>query len=399
MKKLLMGVFLLSILFPVSAQNLTDSLKKEAYKFEVVKENSITPIKNQGNSGTCWSFSGVGFLESELLRMGKGEHDLSEMYIVRRNYEDKGKKYVRLSGHLNFAQGGSFADVIETINEYGVIPDEQMTGYTYGETIHKHGEVEAVLSGYIKGVVENKNRRLSTAWFNGFKAVLDAYFGEVPKNFTYQGKTYTPQSLAQSLGLNSDNYVSVTSFTHHPFYTQFPVEVPDNWRWSNSYNVPVDEMIKIMDYAIEKGYTIAWASDVSEKGFTRNGLAVMPDEDAPENIGSDQAHWLGLSATEKLNSIRKKIEEGPVKEINVTQEMRQISYDNYETTDDHGMQIYGIAKDRDGNKYYMVKNSWGEAGLYKGIWYVSEAFVKYKTMNFIVHKDAIPKDIASKLKF
>lgn len=382
----------------VIAQTQPDSLKKEGYKFTIEKENPITPIKNQGNSGTCWSYSGVGFLESELLKMGKGEHDLSEMYIVRRNYEDKARKYVRLWGSLNFAQGGSFADVIETINEYGVLPDVQMNGFTYGETTHKHGELEAVLSGYVKGVIANKNKRLSTAWFTGFKSVLDAYFGVIPQTFTYQGKEYTPQSLAQSLGLNSNNYVSITSFTHHPFYTQFPVEVPDNWRWANSYNVPMDEMIQIIDAAIENGYTIAWASDVSEKGFTRNGIAVMPDEEAPENIGSDQAHWLGLSANDKLAAIKKKVEEGPVKEISVTQEIRQLAYDNYETTDDHGMQIYGIAKDQNGTKYYLVKNSWGETGMYKGIWYASEAFVKYKTISLIVNKKAIPSNLAQKIK-
>ncbi|MFV0469690.1 MAG: aminopeptidase C [Dysgonomonas sp.] len=398
MKKLL--TLTMTILLTSSAvwsQTDADSAKTDAYTFSVVKENPITSVKNQGNSGTCWSFSGAGFLESELIRMGKGVHDLSEMYIVRRNYEDKALKYVRLSGSLNFGEGGSFADVIETINDYGVLPDTLMNGYTYGETSHKHAEMSNVLTAYIKAVTENKNKRLSTAWYNGFKGILDAYLGIIPQSFVYQGRNYTPQSLAQSLGLNSDNYVSVTSFTHHPFYSQFPIEVPDNWRWANSYNVPMDEMIQIIDNAIEKGYTVAWASDVSEKGFTRNGLAVIPDEDAPENIGSDQAHWLGLSATDKLAAIRKKIESGPVKEIKVTQEKRQAAFDNYETTDDHGMQIYGIAKDQNGTKYYLVKNSWGETGMYKGIWYVSETFVKYKTISFVVNKESIPKDIAKKL--
>ncbi|NDW08628.1 aminopeptidase C [Dysgonomonas sp. 520] len=387
----------LTLTCAVWGQTETEEPKQVGYEFTVVKENPITSIKNQGSSGTCWSFSGVGFLESELIRTGKGEHDLSEMYIVRRNYEDKAQKYVRLSGSLNFAQGGSFADVIETLDEYGVLPDSEMTGFTYGETRHIHSEMEAVLNGYVKAVIENRNKRLSSAWFNGFKGILDAYLGTIPQNFTYNGKNLTPQGLVKDLGLTSDNYISVTSFTHHPFYTQFPIEVPDNWRWANSYNVPMDDMIKIIDNAIEKGYTIAWATDVSENGFTRNGIAVVPDEKSEDVIGSDQAHWLGLSAMERNSTIKRKADRGPLKELDITQEMRQRSYDNYETTDDHGMQIYGIAKDQNGKKYYMVKNSWGETGKYKGIWYASEAFVKYKTISFVINKNSLPKDIANKL--
>lgn len=396
MKKLL--VLSTTLLLSLSSWAQNEDKKSEGYQFTVVKENPITSIKNQGSSGTCWAFSGVGFLESELLKMGKGEHDLSEMYIVRRNYEDQAKKYVRLGGHLNFSQGGSFADVVETINEYGVIPNEEMTGLNYGETGHKHGEMEAGLSGYINGIIKNPNKKLSTAWFTGFSGILDAYLGSKPESFTYKGKSYTPQSFAKELGLDSNNYISITSFTHHPFYSFFPIEVADNWRWALSYNLPIDDMIRVMDSAIENGYTVAWASDVSEIGFTRNGIGVMPDQESTDVIGSDQAHWLGLSLAEKNKAIRDKIEEGPVKEITVTQEMRQLAYDNYETTDDHGMQIFGIAKDQNGTKYYMVKNSWGETGKYKGIWYVSETFVKYKTMNIIVNKNSLPKDIANKLK-
>jgi len=396
MKKILSGAIAFVLTFGLWAQN--NDTSELGYRFSVVKENPITSIKNQGSSGTCWSFSGVGFLESELIKMGKGEHDLSEMYIVRRNYEDKAVKYIRLDGSLNFAQGGSFADVIETIDEYGIVPNEQMPGLNYGETGHKHGELEAGLSGYVKAICSNQNKRLSTAWFQGLQGILDAYLGKKPENFTYQGKSYTPHSFAQYLGLNPDNYISITSFTHHPFYSPFAVEVPDNWRWALSYNVPMNEMIQIMDYAIDNGYTIAWASDVSETGFTRNGIAVIPDDTAPENIGSDQAHWLGLSTAGKSQALRLKIEEGPVKEPFITQEMRQAGFDNHETTDDHGMQIYGIAKDQNGNKYYMVKNSWGDAGKYNGLWYVSEAFVKYKTISFVINKNALPKDIKNKLK-
>jgi len=370
---------------------------QSGYQFTVVKENPITSIKNQANSGTCWSFSGVSFLESELIKMGKGEHDLSDMYIVRRNYADQAQKYVRLSGSLNFAQGGSFADVINTLDEYGVLPEEEMTGLNYGETIHKHGELEGVLSAYLKSLIENKNRKLSTAWFAGFNGILDAYLGKIPESFDYQGKRYTPQSLAANLGLKSDNFISITSFTHHPFYTKFAIEVPDNWRWAESYNLPLDEMMQAIDYALENGYTVAWATDVSEIGFTRNGLAVIPDQEDSEVIGSDQAHWLGLRQSEKDNAIRKKVEEGPVKELTITQQIRQDAYDNYETTDDHGMHIFGIAKDQNGTKYYMVKNSWGTTGNYKGIWYASEAFVRYKTISFVLNKNAVPGNITNKI--
>ncbi|MDU1890214.1 MAG: C1 family peptidase [Dysgonomonas sp.] len=376
---------------------MTLGIYAQGYEFTTVKENPITSIKNQGNSGTCWSFSGLGFLESEIIRMGKGEHDLSEMYIVRRNYADKAEKYVRVSGNLNFAQGGSFADVVETLNEYGVLPNEAYTGLNYGETMHKHGEVEAGLAGYVKGIAANKNKRISPVWKMGLNGILDGYFGVMPQTFQYEGKSYTPDSFRQSLGLDANNYISLTSYTHHPFYTAFALEIPDNWRWSLSYNLPINELMQVFDNAINNGYTIAWASDVSEMGFTRNGLAVMPDEDAPENIGSDQAHWLGLSPNERNNRLRAQVEQGPMKEKEITQEMRQIAYDNQETTDDHGMQIYGIAKDQNGGKYYMVKNSWGEAGAYKGIWYASESFVKYKTMSIVIHKDALPKDLAKKL--
>ncbi|HTN68162.1 MAG TPA: C1 family peptidase [Dysgonamonadaceae bacterium] len=368
-----------------------------AYNFSVVKENPITSIKNQASSGTCWSFAGVGVLESELLRMGKGAHDLSEMYIVRRNYEDQAVKYVRLHGSLNFSAGGSFADVFETLDEYGVVPEDEYKGLMYGEENHKHGEIDYLLSGYIKAVIANKNRSLSPVWFKGYNGILDAYFGEKPTSFQKNGKTYSPQNYAEFLGLQSGNYVSLSSFTHHDFYTQFPVEVPDNWRWAKSYNLPLDEFIEAIDNALMNGYTVAWATDVSEIGFSHSGIAIVPDLGSSENAGSDQAHWLGLTPGERSNEVRNKIGKEILKEKEITQEGRQIAYDNYETTDDHGMQIYGIAKDKEDNKFYMVKNSWGEAGPYNGIWYASEAFVRYKTTNIVINKEGLPKSIANKL--
>ena len=369
--------------------------QKSVYTFTVVKENPITPVKNQASTSTCWSFSGVSFLESELLRKGKGTFDLSEMYIVRRNYEDKADKYVRTHGNLNFAPGGSFADVIETLDEYGIVLDEAYTGLIDRAERHDHGEMDKVLSGYIKGIIGNNT--VSTVWNKGFCGILDAYLKEKPASFIYNGKTYTPQSFKDFLGLNGNDYISITSFTHHPFYASFPLEVPDNWRWANSYNLPVDEMMAVIDNAIMNGYTVAWASDVSEGGFSRQGIAIVPDENAAENAGTDQAKWLGLSERERRSTIAGKVGSEVLKEKNITQEMRQLAYDNYQTTDDHGMHIYGIANDQNGNKYYLVKNSWGKTGPYDGVWYASEAFVRYKTLSIVIHKDALPKETAKKL--
>jgi aminopeptidase C len=365
------------------------------YTFTTVKELKVTPVKNQSRSGTCWSFSGLGLVEAELLRMGKEEVDLSEMFVVYTNYADQAKKYVRLHGHGVFAGGGSFADVLYTMKHYGAVPEEVMRGLEYGETIHVHGELDALTKAYVDAIVKNPNRKLSPAWEKGFTDILDAYLGKIPANFTYKGKNYTPQSFAAALGFNADDYVSLTSFTHHPFYTEFAIEIPDNWRWAASYNLPLDELMQVFDHAINTGYTVAWASDVSEKGFSRDGVAIVPEVNTAELSGSDQARWLGMSPAERemlASSFYK-----PGYEKTITQEIRQEGFDNYETTDDHGMLIYGTATDQYGTKYYIVKNSWGETGKYKGIWYASEAFVKYKTINIVVHKNALPATVKAKL--
>lgn len=387
MRKILISIVILIAAVTISAQN--------AYTFKTVKENPITSVKNQSSTSTCWSFSGVGLIESELLRMGKGTFDLSEMYIVRKNYEDKAKKYARLHGSLNFSPGGSFADVIETINAFGIIPNEVYVGLNYGSESHDHGELDKVLSSYMEGIIGARN--LSPVWFNGFSSILDTYLGEVPEKFIYNGTEYTPHTFVDYLGINQDDYISLTSFSHHPFYTAFPIEVPDNWRWANSYNLPIDELSEVIDNAIMQGYTVAWASDVSEAGFSRSGIAIVPDENAPENSGSDKERWLGQSNRERDAIIRTRIGVEMLAEKKITQEMRQDAFDNYQTTDDHGMQIYGIANDQKGNKYYMVKNSWGETGPYNGLWYASDSFVRYKTLTIVLHKDAIPAGIAKKL--
>lgn len=396
MKKFFVSALMLA--FALSSVSAKDKKKTEdeGYVFTTVKELKITPVKNQNRTGTCWCFSTLGFLESELLRMGKGEYDLSEMFIVGKNYKEKAEKFVRLHGNLNYAQGGSFEDVLQIWKEYGIVPESVMNGLQYGEDMHVHNELESASRAYLDEIIKNPNRKLSTAWKKGFDGIIDAYLGTAPEKFTYNGKEYTPKSFAAELGINPDDYVSLTSYTHHPFYTEFAIEVEDNWRWANSYNLPIDELMQVFDNAINTGYTIAWGSDVSEKGFTRNGIGVVPDIESMERSGSDQDRWLGLSTSEKDSEIKKMLEK-PCKELEVTQEMRQQAYDNYETTDDHGMQIYGIAKDQTGKKFYMIKNSWGTDNKYKGTWYISENFVKYKTMNIVVHKDALPQAIKDKL--
>ncbi|MDR2358903.1 MAG: aminopeptidase [Prevotellaceae bacterium] len=391
MKKIIILVLLVSFAAVALAQ---DGKKEEGYIFTTVKELKVTPVKNQNRSGTCWSFSGLGFIESELLRLGKGEYDLSEMFVVHHSYSDKAEKYVRLHGHGNFAAGGSFYDVLYVLEHYGIVPEAVMNGLQYGEELHVHSELDALAKAYAEAVVKNSNRKLSPAWLNGFNGILDAYLGKLPATFSYNGKEYTPQGFFQSLGVRVDDYVSLTSFTHQPFYTAFALEIPDNWRWSESYNLPLDEFMSIFDYSINNGYTIAWGADVSEKGFSRDGIATVPDVNLAEMSDSDQARWLGLPQKDKDAELYKN---KPGYEKNITPELRQQGYDNYETTDDHGMLVYGIANDQNGTKYYMVKNSWGETGKYKGFLYASEAFVKYKTLNIIVHKSAIPPAIKQKL--
>ena len=372
----------------------------EGIQFTVVKENPITSIKNQNRAGTCWCYSSLAFIESELLRMGKGEYDFSEMFIVHNTYLDRADKAVRTHGDVSFAQGGSFYDVIYGMEAFGLVPEAEMRpGVMYGMELSNHNELSVVSDAVVAAIAKSKLRSFQASpdgellWKKSIEAIHDIYLGERPEKFTYEGVEYTPKSFYNSLGLNASDYVSLTSYTHHPFYTSFALEIPDNWRWAHSYNLPIDELMEVFDNAIMNGYTVAWGSDVSEDGFTREGTAILPDMEkaATELDGSDMAKWL------KMTEAQRKSVPMAVEQRWVSQEERQLGYDNRETTDDHGMLIYGIAKDQKGTEYYMVKNSWGEAGTYKGIWYASKAFVRYNTMNIGVHKNAIPKDIRKKL--
>ena len=384
----------------VDAKPKKQEQQPEGIQFTVVKENPITSIKNQNRAGTCWCYSSLAFIESELLRMGKGEYDFSEMFLVHNTYLDRADKAVRTHGDVSFAQGGSFYDVIYGMEAFGLVPEAEMRpGAMYGMTLSNHNELTAVSDAVVAAIAKGRLRNLQSSpdgemlWKKAIEAIHDIYLGERPEKFTYNGVEYTPKSFYDSLGLNASDYVSLTSFTHHPFYTSFALEIPDNWRWAQSYNLPIDELMEVFDYAIMNGYTIAWGSDVSEDGFTREGTAILPDVEkaATELDGSDMAKWL------KMTEAERKSKPMAVEQKWVSQQERQLAYDNRESTDDHGMQIYGIAKDQKGTEYYMVKNSWGEAGTYKGLWYASKAFVRYKTMNIIVHKDAIPAQIREKL--
>ena len=374
--------------------------QSEGIQFTVVKENPITSIKNQNRAGTCWCYSSLAFIESELLRMGKGEYDFSEMFIVHNTYLDRAEKAVRTHGDVSFAQGGSFYDVIYGMEAFGLVPEAEMRpGVMYGMELSNHNELSVVSDAVVEAIATSKLRSFQAnpdgelLWKKAIESIHDIYLGVRPEKFTYEGEEYTPKSFYESLGLNASDYVSLTSYTHHPFYTSFALEIPDNWRWALSYNLPIDELMEVFDNAIMNGYTVAWGSDVSEDGFTREGTAILPDMEkaAAELDGSDMAKWL------KMTESQRKSAPMAVEQRWVSQEERQLGYDNRETTDDHGMLIYGIAKDQKGTEYYMVKNSWGEAGTYKGIWYASKAFVRYKTMNIIVHKDAIPDSIREKL--
>lgn len=375
-------------------KNKKNEDKQQGYIFTTVKANPVTEVKNQNETGTCWCFATISFLESEAIKKGAPENlDLSEMFVVSKSYTERAIKYIRLDGSLKFDAGSDVGDVLEVLESDGLVPNSVMPGLNYGAEEHIHWELTEVLKGYLQAVVANPNKKLSTAWLNGFNNILKAYLGEMPQKFTVDGKEYTPKSYAESLGLNKDEFISFTSFTHHPFYEKMVIDVPDNWRWTQSYNIPLDEMLEVMDYAIENGYTVGWVSDMSEKSW--GDVATVPDVEANEKAGSDEARWIGISKAEKDAILYNRNSPGPEKQIN--QEIRQIAYDNKQTTDDHAMHVYGIAKDQNGTKYYMVKNSWGNKGPYNGHNYASESYVRYKTMNILVNRAAVPAHILKKL--
>ena len=385
----------LAVLMPLLASAQPNRPTAASYTFTTDKEMPVTSVKNQFRSGTCWCFSSLSFLESEVIRQ-KGitdenlYPDFSEMFVVRNSYRDRGIKYVRLDGSLKMGAGSDFGDVFEVIRQDGLVPQQAYSGMNYGTELPVQGELDAVLKAYVEAVVKNPNRSLTPVWSKGYISILDAYLGPVPEFFSYNGATYSPTSFRDAMGIDPDDYVGFTSYTHHPFYTQFAIEVEDNWRWTPSWNVTLDEFMAIIDNAVENGYTVLWGGDVSEPGFTRDGLAILIDTENRSTAGSDQARWTG-------SADQPKPEQPAFNEMEVTQEIRQMMFDNKTSTDDHGMHLYGTAHDQNGTKYYLIKNSWGDTGAYHGTWYMSEKFVMAKTLNIVVHKDAIPAEIAGKL--
>ena len=394
MKKLIYLLLFALVLSNVSIAQNEKKEEKKTYQFSKIKENLTTPVGDQFRSGTCWSFAGIGLIEAELIRTGKGEYDLAEMWIVRHAYMEKAERYVRMHGNATFAAGGAFQDIPLMIKKYGIVPEEAYPGLNYGEKKHNHSEIDAVLEAFLKPLTTSK--KLTPTWKVAFNAILDAYFGPLPEKFRHNGKEYTPVSFASSLGLTWDDYIEVGSFTHHPFYEKFILEVPDNWTNGEIYNVKLDEMIQIIDDAINSGYCIGWGSDVSEKGFSwKNGVAIIPDEEKTDLGGTERDRWEKLTPAERAAAAYSF--DGTAKEKVITQQMRQEGFDNFETQDDHGMVIVGIYKDQNGTKFYKVKNSWNTENIYNGYFYASEAFVKYKTIDIQINKNALSSAMKSKL--
>ena len=398
MKKILTFAFALLIASGAMAQDKAEKKNPNAPVFTTIKELPITSVKDQNRSGTCWNFSTLSFFEAEILKATGKTYDLCESFVENKTYMDRAIQVVRFHGDCQFAQGGSAEDVLSTLKNHGICPEEAMPlpGTLYGDSLNNFNEFFSLLEPYVAAVAKNSAKKISGQWKVGLQGILDAYLGKCPEEFTYEGKKYTPKSFAASLGIDFNDYVSITSYTHHPFYSTFAVEVQDNWRFPQSYNLPIDEMARVIENAIDNGYTVAWGGDVSEDGFTRAGLAYAIDTKKTESLaGSDMARWLKMTPAKKkslIDSLGCK-----VPEVVPTQELRQERFDNWELTDDHGMLIYGVAKDQNGKEYYMVKNSWGETGDYKGTWYMTKNFIIGNTMDFLVNKNAIPKDIRKKL--
>ena len=399
-KSMIVAAMLAMVATGANAKSATDSatIAKNKPVFTVVKQNPITSIKDQNRSGTCWAYSTLSYFESEILKKTGKTYDLSEMFVANKTYMDRATVAVRMHGDVSFSEGGSAYDVLYALQHYGIVPESTMPapGSLTGDSLANFGEFFAVMTPYVEAVAKSTSKKLSPAWKSGLQGIIDSYIGKTPAKFTYEGKQYTPQSFCQSLGLNLDDYVTITSYTHHPMWSKFAVEVQDNWRWPLSYNVPMEDICKIIDNAVNNGYTVAWGGDVTEDGFTRKGLGIAYDVKKVRSMaGTDADHWFKLSKDEKKEKFDSLGVNAP--EIVPTQAMRQEAFDNWETTDDHGMVIIGKAEDQKGNKYYKVKNSWDTDQVYQGYFYVSEAYFLSKTMSILVNKKAVPSDLLKKM--
>lgn len=368
-----------------SLKNNQSANSAESFKFTDVINIENTPVKNQGSSGTCWSYSANSFLESEMIRMGKTPVEISQIYTARNAYIEKGKNYVKMHGAITLGDGGALHDVINMYRKYGAVPQNVYTGLNYGTTTNKFAEMQEMAKGVLDAAVKNPNGELSPNWIKAYSAIIDTYLGEVPQSFTHNGKKYTPQTFAKEVvGINPDDYVEISSFMEYPYYSQFVLMVPDNWSLDLVYNVKMNELTEIIDNALKKGYSVGWAGDVSEKGFSwKNGVAYIPAKGVAD-----------MTAEEKEGMFA-----GPKEELEITEELRQKAFDNYTTQDDHGMHIVGLTKDQNGKEYYIIKNSWGASNDYKGYMYMTKNFVKYKTTAILLHKGGVPSAISKKLGF
>lgn len=395
MKKILLGLVLFTATHAISQKTepTTKNTSESNYKFSKVYHYDATPVQNQGWTGTCWSFSCLSFLESELIRMGTANPSvLSEMYIVRRAYEAKAEKYIRMDGKTNFSEGGAFHDIPFVVKKYGVVPIDTYDGLVGKTKSYNHGILFQELQSSVTQQ-QQSGQGISEQWKTDFSEILDEHLGKVPSEFKVDGVSYTPQSYASAIGLNMDDYVSLTSFTNHEMYKECELEIPDNWAWGESYNVSLEELYTACETALKNGFTVAWGADVSEDGFSfSNGLAIVPDQTEIEVKGSDNKNFSDAGA-EKLSDAFI----NPTKEMVIDASIRQNGYDNKTTTDDHGMHIVGLYTDQNGTKYFLVKNSWGTDNYPKGYLYVSEAYFKYKTINIYLHKDGIYPELKTKL--
>jgi bleomycin hydrolase len=401
MKKIYISFLFLGFSAVASAQfGYTEPVKNSEgseYQFTKLALLDATPVQEQGQTGTCWSFSALSFFESELIRMGTKNPDLlAEMFVVRKAYESKAEKFIRMDGKINFSEGGAFHDIPYVIRNYGIVPLDVYSGLNYGTTSHDHSELFEVLNGGLQGVLTTtKNgKTLTTSWMTALNGILDAYLGKDIKEFDYKGKKYTPKSYAKAIGLNMDEYVSLTSFTNHVMYEKCSLAIPDNWAWGESYNVGLNDLFDACEYAVKNGYSVAWGADVSEKGFSfRNGLGIVPEDPSTIEVsGKDNKNFSNGGADRASNAFQT-----PVKELTITPELRQKGYDQKTTTDDHGMHIVGLYKDQKGTRYFLVKNSWGTSNYPKGFLYVSENYFKYKTINIYLHKDGVMPSLKKKI--
>ncbi len=367
----------------------------QGYKFTTVVNQKATSVKDQASSGTCWCFATNSFIEAELLREGKGEYDLSEMYIVRQKYLNQLKDNFQRKGKGNVTEGSITSSWITAFNQVGIVPEEVYTGLNSESKRHNHSEMSAYVSVLASESV--KNGKCSSQYEQLVNSLFDIYLGKVPEKFSYKGTDYTPKSFAQNLDIHTDDYVALTSFIHKPMYQQVEIEIPDNWEHDRMYNVSLDELTETMKYALNHGYTFCWDGDVSERGFAYSkGVAINPEvEKVEENMGSDMARWGQMNKSARLSEVYKF--ERPYPEVNVTPEIRQKGYETFETTDDHLMHVTGMSKDQNGTLYFITKNSWGESNAYGGYLNMSESYVRAKTIYILLHKDGVPQELKKKL--